>query len=138
MAESGQNRDWQEPNWQEPFTPAEIKAARRAARDEAGILAEVLAMMRRLARILPFSEDVLAAYHCVRDPSTPSRVRMILLAALAYLVLPFDAIPDLLPVLGFTDDAAVMAAAISSVRSAIRDEHREQARAMLDEAQYAD
>lgn len=133
MADNGQKS-----NWQEPFTKVEIEAARRAARDEAGILAEVLAMMRRMARALPFGEDVLAAYHCVRDPKTSSRVRMILLAALAYLVLPFDAVPDLLPILGFTDDAAIMAAAIASVRDAIRDEHREQARAMLDEAQYAD
>lgn len=125
-------------NWQKPFSRAEIEAARRAARDEAGILSEVLAMMRRLARVLPFGEDVLAAYHCVRDPGTSPRVKMILMGALAYLVLPFDAVPDILPILGFTDDAAVIAATISSVRGAIREEHRAKARAMLDETQYAD
>ena len=138
MAENWQDSKGWKSSWQTPFTKAEIEAARRATRDEAGILAEVLALMRRLARVLPFGEDVLAAYHCVRDPGTSPRVKMILLAALAYLVLPFDAVPDLLPILGFTDDAAVLAAAISSVRSAIRAEHREKARAMLDEAQYAE
>ena len=40
------------------------------------------------------------------------RVRGILLAALAYFVLPFDAIPDLLAVVGFSDDIAVLAAAM--------------------------
>ncbi|MCU0817798.1 MAG: YkvA family protein [Beijerinckiaceae bacterium] len=124
--------------WREPMSKAEMQALRRAARDEAGILAEVLAMMRRLARALPFSEDVLAAYVCVRDPATSKRVKFILLAALAYLVMPLDGIPDVLPLLGFTDDAAMIATAIAAVRGAITPEHREEARNLLDETQYAD
>jgi uncharacterized membrane protein YkvA (DUF1232 family) len=120
--------------WQHPFTRAEIEAARRAARDQDGVLSDVQALLRRMARHLPFAQDVLAAYHCVRDPKTSPRVRIILLGALAYLVMPADAVPDLLPILGFTDDAAVMAAAIAAVRHAILDEHREKARASLDES----
>lgn len=123
--------------WQEPFSPAEMQSLRRAARDEAGILEEVLAMMRRLARSLPFAEDVLSAYFCVRDPATSSRVKLILLAALAYFVLPFDGVPDLIPILGFTDDAAMIAAAIAAVRGAITDDHRADARTILDEARYS-
>lgn len=123
--------------WQEPFTPAEMQSLRRAARDEAGVLREVLALMRRLARSLPFAEDVLAAYCCVRDPATSKRVKLILLAALAYVVLPIDGVPDLIPILGFTDDAAMLAAAISAVRGEITGEHRAEARAMLDEARYS-
>ncbi len=119
--------------WRHPYSKAEMEAARRAARDEAGLLAETLALVRKLARALPFAEDILAAYHCVRDPATPSRVKFILLAALAYFVMPVDAIPDILPVLGFSDDAAVVAAAIASVRGAILPEHQAKARAMLDE-----
>jgi len=123
--------------WREPFSKAEMDAARRAARDEAGILAEALALLRRIARHVPFAEDALAAYHCVRDPQTSARVKFILLAALAYLVLPVDAVPDILPILGFTDDAAVLAAAMSAVRGEIRPEHREAARATLDESEYS-
>ena len=52
----------------------------------------------------------------------------VLLAALAYFVLPFDFIPDMLPMLGFTDDAAVLAAAIKMVAAHITSEHREAAR----------
>lgn len=121
--------------WQEPFTEAEIAAARRAARDEAGILAEALALARKLARALPFSEDVLAAYYCVRDKRTSARVKLILLAALAYFVMPIDAIPDIIPVLGYTDDAAVMAAAIAAVRGAILPEHRDSARELIADAE---
>lgn len=123
--------------WREPLSKSEMEAIRRAARDEAGILSEVLAMMRRLARSLPFAEDVLAAYVCVRDPATSRRVKLTLLAALAYLVMPLDGIPDFLPLLGFGDDAAVIATAIATVRGAITPEHRAEARTMLDEGRYA-
>lgn len=120
--------------WRQPYSKAEIEAARRMARDEAGLLAEALALARKLARRLPFAEDVLAAYHCARDPATPVRVKLTLLAGLAYFVMPVDAIPDIVPILGFTDDAAVIAAVIASVRSAILPEHREKAQASLAEA----
>lgn len=119
--------------WRQPLSKAEMDAMRRAIRDEEGLLAEVIARLRRLARRLPFSEDILAAYHCVRDPATSARVKLILLAALAYFVMPVDAVPDIIPLLGFTDDAAVLAAALTAVRDAIRPEHREKARATLDE-----
>ncbi len=123
--------------WRKPYSKAEMEAARRALRDEEGLLAEALALVRKFARALPFSEDVLAAYHCVRDPATGLRVKVTLLAALAYFVMPVDALPDILPILGFTDDAAVIAVAIASVRGSILPEHRERARAMLDEAENA-
>ena len=55
-----------------------------------------------------------------------------LLAALAYFVLPTDFIPDFLPGLGFTDDAAVIAAAVALARRSIKPEHREAARAQIE------
>lgn len=118
-------------SWETPFSKAEMDAARRAFRDEQDLLARVLEKVRRLARQLPFAEDVLAAWVCARDPATPARVRWILLMALAYFVMPLDTVPDILPVLGFTDDAAVLATAFATVRSAIQPGHRETARAML-------
>ena len=71
-------------------------------------------------RSIPFAEDLLAAYYCAFDRNTPMQVQAALLGALAYFVLPFDAIPDMLPVLGFTDDAAVLAAAIKLVGDHIK------------------
>ncbi len=119
--------------WREPFSKSEMAEIRRRLGDERSLLADVLERVRVLARSLPFAEDVLAAYHCVRDPATSGRVKFTLLAALAYFVMPVDAVPDILPFLGFGDDAAVIATAIASVRGAIRPEHRAKARAMLDE-----
>jgi uncharacterized membrane protein YkvA (DUF1232 family) len=58
-------------------------------------------------------------------------VQAALLGAIAYFILPFDFIPDMLPVLGFTDDAAVLATALRLVAGHIMPEHRDAARAAL-------
>jgi uncharacterized membrane protein YkvA (DUF1232 family) len=55
----------------------------------------------------------------------------VLVGALAYFVLPADVIPDILPVVGYTDDAAVLAAAIKLVASHVTPAHREAARRAL-------
>ena len=86
---------------------------------------------RRVAARLPFAQDLLAAYYCAFDRDTPLQVKATLAAAIAYFVLPLDAIPDVLPVLGFTDDAAVLATAIKLVASSIKPEHRDAARDKL-------
>lgn len=86
-----------------------------------------------IAARVPFVEDLLTAYYCAFDRQTPLPVKASLIGALAYFVLPADAVPDLLPVLGFTDDAAVLAAAIKLVTSHIRPEHREAAKDKLEE-----
>ena len=87
--------------------------------------------LRRHAAQLPFAEDLVAAYYCALDRRTPRRVQVILLGALAYFVLPFDFIPDMLPIIGFTDDAAVLATAIQVVAAHITPEHRDAARRLL-------
>jgi uncharacterized membrane protein YkvA (DUF1232 family) len=88
---------------------------------------------RRAARQVPFMEDVVAAYYCALDSRTPTRVRGVLLAALAYFVLPVDFIPDFIFGLGFTDDVAVLTAAITALRSHITPAHRAAAREALSE-----
>src|SRR6266446_1813101 len=92
------------------------------------------AFWRKAARVaarLPFAEDLLAAYYCAFDHATPLQVKAALVGALAYFVLPFDAIPDVLPLVGFTDDAAVLLTALRMVAGHVRAEHREAARAAL-------
>jgi len=100
---------------------------------EARVRAGFWSTVKRAARHIPLMPDVVAAYYCALDPQTPTRVRLTLLAALAYFVAPIDAIPDILPVIGFTDDATVLMAAIAMVRNHIRDDHREAARRALAE-----
>lgn len=87
-------------------------------------------LLKYLGRI-PFAEDLAAAYFCALDPLTPSRVKGVLLAALGYFVVPADIIPDFMLTLGFTDDAAVLAMAISIVGAHIKARHRRAARRLL-------
>ncbi len=115
------------------FSREEMEAIRKSLRDEAKFGSDFMARLKRVAKRIPFAEDLLAAWFCARDPATPRRVRMTLLAALGYFVLPIDALPDIMPLLGFTDDAAVIAAAIAAVAGSITPEHRERAKQALAE-----
>ena len=115
------------------FSREEMEAIRKSLRDEAKFGADFMARLKRVAKRIPFADDLLAAWFCARDPATPRRVRLTLLAALGYFVLPIDAIPDIMPLIGFTDDAAVIAAAIAAVAGSITPEHRERARKAITE-----
>ena len=113
-------------------TEAEISwdVAKRA-REHAYVRRSFWTKARRFAAALPFAEDLLAAWYCAFDRETPRHVQAALVGALAYFVLPFDVVPDMMPVLGFTDDAAVLAAALKLVASHLRPEHRAAAKAAI-------
>lgn len=108
--------------------------AERVARDEDTVRRGFWPKAKQFAARLPFAEDLLAAYYCAFDRDTPLQVKAALIGALAYFVLPFDVMPDVMPMLGFADDAAVLATALRLVASHLRPEHREAAqRAMARE-----
>jgi uncharacterized membrane protein YkvA (DUF1232 family) len=109
------------------FEPAD-----RLAQDRDSVRRRFWIKFKQVVAKLPFAEDLLAAYYCAFDRETPRHVQAALLGALAYFILPFDFMPDMLPILGFTDDAAVLATAIRMVSSHITSEHREAARASLE------
>ena len=79
---------------------------------------------KKAARQIPFMEEVVAAYYCAMDKNTPLRAKGILVAALGYFVLPVDLIPDFIFGIGFTDDIAVLTAAITAVSAHITPAHR--------------
>jgi uncharacterized membrane protein YkvA (DUF1232 family) len=108
------------------FEPAD-----RLAEDREGVRRRFWRKLKRVAAHLPFAEDLLAAYYCAFDRQTPRHVQAALLGAIAYFILPFDFVADVMPVLGFADDAAVLATAIRMVAGHITNEHREAARAVL-------
>ncbi|HEY3029560.1 MAG TPA: YkvA family protein [Bradyrhizobium sp.] len=108
------------------FEPAE-----QLAKDRESVRKRFWIKLKRVVAGLPFTEDLLAAYYCAFDKQTPRHVQVALLGAIAYFILPFDFIPDMMPILGFTDDAAVLATAIRLVATHIRPEHRDAARAAL-------
>lgn len=63
----------------------------------------------------PLVEKALYLYFALKNPKTPAWAKRVIYGALAYLVLPVDAIPDLLPGIGFTDDLSVITAALATV-----------------------
>ena len=105
--------------------PVVIERNRRTV--ERGFWKKLLQLTGRI----PFAEDLAAAYFCATDPKTPTRVKGILLAALAYFVMPVDLIPDFVAGFGFTDDAAVLATAIGLVSGHVKERHHTRARAAL-------
>jgi len=105
--------------------PAVIARNRRTV--EEGFWKKLL----KVAGRIPFAEELAAAYFCATDPATPSRVKAILIAALAYFVMPVDFIPDFVAGIGFTDDAAVLATAIGLVSGHVKPRHHAKARAAL-------
>lgn len=70
-------------------------------------------VLRASLRLLPDLVRLLRGL--ARDPSLPRGVRVRLLLLVGYLVMPLDLIPDVVPVLGYADDALVVAIALRSV-----------------------
>lgn len=84
--------------------------------------------IRKAVARVPFAADALSVWYCAQDDETPSSAKGMMLAALAYFVLPTDALPDFIPMLGYTDDAAVFATLLSLVGRNLKPRHREAAR----------
>ena len=101
-------------------------------RNEQGVKEGFFPKLTRVLARVPFAEDAVAAYYCAFDPATPRKAKGILIGALAYFVLPFDVIPDFIVGLGFTDDMAVLFAALNVIRTHLKPAHREQARETLE------
>ncbi|MGI2260603.1 YkvA family protein [Shewanella sp. GXUN23E] len=60
-------------------------------------------------------EKALWLYYAAQRPDTPKWARAVIYGALGYFIMPLDAIPDLTPMMGFTDDLGALAAAIGMV-----------------------
>ena len=87
-------------------------------------------LLHRAGKI-PFAEELGAAYYCVMDPKTPPGVKALLLAALAYFVLPFDFLPAFFIALGLASDAAIVLGTVRMVSRHIKPEHYKRSRAAL-------
>jgi uncharacterized membrane protein YkvA (DUF1232 family) len=88
--------------------------------------------IRKVAAKTPFAADALAVWFCARDAQTPRSAKALMMAALAYFVVPTDAIPDVIAGIGFTDDAAVFAALLATVGRHLKPRHKAEAQAFLD------
>lgn len=67
---------------------------------------------------------VMLMYFAFRRKETPLYARSIILGSLAYFLAWFDAIPDLTPILGYTDDLGVLSFGLVSIAAYINDDVR--------------
>jgi len=70
----------------------------------------------------------LLLYYMFSDEMVDLKSKMTIVAGLGYFIFPFDIIPDLLPVIGFSDDLSVLVFTLSLVKGKINDTHRLKAR----------
>ena len=115
------------------------KAPEIKKKDEAGVLnwinERIWKKVKRGMGRFPLTTDLLAAYYCVTDTTTatPAKPRLALLASVVYFISPVDAIPDFLFVFGYSDDAAVVTAALATLGAYMQDIHYKQANDKLEE-----
>ncbi|MDZ4726589.1 MAG: YkvA family protein [Leptospira sp.] len=81
---------------------------------------------------LPFVNDVIAMYYCLLDEKTSLSAKASIVFALLYFITPIDVIPDFILALGYTDDATVIASTILLLKSQLKTEHYEKAKASLE------
>lgn len=110
------------------FTEQERRAKEREIRDvEEGFFVKLGKVIGKV----PFVLDAVAMYYTMLDAKTPFWVKASVAGALAYFISPIDAIPDVLPIVGYSDDAAVIYMTMSLIHSHITAEHIAQAKDVL-------
>ena len=116
----------------EPLDPAKALTPIAIRVNEQRVARSFWPKFRKVASKVPFAADALSVYYAARDPLTPIASKGMMLAALAYFILPADAIPDIIPGLGFTDDAAVFGALIGLLGRTLKPHHKAAAQGLLE------
>ncbi len=75
----------------------------------------------------------LQLFYAGQSPDTPAWAKSVILGALGYFITTIDAVPDITPIVGFTDDLGVIVAALATVASCITPEVKARAQEKVDE-----
>ena len=78
------------------------------------------------------AQPALEGFELIMDDSTPPQVRLSIMGALTYLIVPVDLIPDFIPASGFSDDLVALTAVISLWQHHITPEMKFRAKCKLD------
>ncbi|MEY4902890.1 MAG: hypothetical protein RLZZ292_705 [Bacteroidota bacterium] len=74
---------------------------------------------------------VLLLFYAYKRSDTPTWAKTVIIGALGYFLSPIDAIPDITPLVGYTDDMTVLAGALATVAAYINDEVREKTKIQM-------
>lgn len=77
-------------------------------------------------------EQALLLWYTFHDSNTPATDKLIIAGALAYWILPIDVVPDVLPVVGFSDDLPMIVAAVGKIAWSITSDNRQKAKQQTD------
>ena len=94
--------------------------------DDAGFWAKMKKFARAAGKEVV--EKCLWLYYAAKEPGTPAWARTSIYGALAYFVFPLDAVPDFIPVAGYSDDLGVLVAALGTVALYVTEEVKQAAR----------
>ena len=72
-------------------------------------------------------EKTLILFYTMQEPQVPLWAKTVVVSALGYFICPFDAIPDFIPIVGYSDDLAVLGAALVTISQYITPEIKEKA-----------
>ena len=78
-------------------------------------------------------EKGLVLYYTWEDEDTPMFAKATIVAALGYFISPVDAVPDVLPVVGYSDDLAILVGALAAVAGSIKKSHKKAAKDKVDD-----
>ena len=98
-----------------------------SATDDSFTAESLMQKFKKLRGIQPLLEKAILLYIVLLDGDTPKWVKAVVMVALAYLINPTDVIPDAIPIAGYSDDLAVIVAALASIKEHVRTHHHEQA-----------
>lgn len=76
---------------------------------------------------VPGVKDIITLYYCALDSKTPFSVKAIAIAGLVYVISPLDIVPDAIPIVGLSDDIAVVIGVLKYLEEYVSDEHRQKA-----------
>lgn len=76
-------------------------------------------------------EKALWLYYAAQQPETPMWAKTVIYSALAYFIMPLDAIPDPIPVVGYTDDLGAIGAALVTCAAYVNEKVKDLASAKL-------
>ena len=78
-------------------------------------------------------ENALIFYSLLLDGDVPRWVKAICLSAIEYLVLPTDSIPDVIPLMGYTDDLLCLSTAMAAINGQVKPQHKQHANDLFEQ-----
>ena len=98
---------------------------------ESSVIEESLLKKILLTAGRVIAKPALEGFELLIDNSTPAQVRISIMGALTYLIIPIDLIPDFIPASGFSDDLVALTAVISLWQNHITPEMKFRAKCKL-------